>query len=353
MKVMTYGSGQQGSNDPLYSKGFTAMGISSIFFAWDIPYNKYLNIFRSKFIRKVLNKLFWRIFSISIMAEFKKSIDANKPDLIFVLKGWHLKKKWILEIKRENPSVKIFCFNPDNPFNTWHSGISNMRVRSSIPAYDSYLIWSKRLIHEIEERGGRNVQYLPFMYDPEKFYPEEKLTVKIGSGGRDVAFIGSWDEERSFWLSKICDLNLKIWGNSWEKGASCLKKKWSGKPAFDQDFIAICSNYKIIINIIRKQNEGSHNMRTFEVPACGGFMLSTRTSEQQEFFEEGKEAAYFSTPEELREKVLYYLKNDELREKIARSGYEKLVKSGHTYVERAKRVIEIYNHSLSKATDQS
>ena len=49
-------------------------------------------------------------------------------------------------------------------------------------------------------------------------------------------------------------------------------------------------------------------MRTFEIPACFGFALSTKTKEQQDFFKEGAEADYFSTPEELKQKIDFYLK---------------------------------------------
>lgn len=88
-------------------------------------------------------------------------------------------------------------------------------------------------------------------------------------------------------------------------------------------------------------------MRTFEVPACRGFMLSTRTTEQKNFFKEGKEADYFSTPEELKQKIDFYLKNDELRLKIAEAGYQKLLKSNYSYIDRAKQVLKVFK-SLNK-----
>ena len=40
-------------------------------------------------------------------------------------------------------------------------------------------------------------------------------------------------------------------------------------------------------------------MKTFEIPACGGFMLTNRTDEQLEFFAEDEGAAYYSTAAEL------------------------------------------------------
>ena len=82
-------------------------------------------------------------------------------------------------------------------------------------------------------------------------------------------------------------------------------------------------------------------MRTFEVPGCGGFLLTERSEEQLEFFEEGKEIACFSTPEELREKIEFYLPRDELRRKMAEAAHKK-VAEGHTYLDRVKLILAVY-----------
>ena len=57
------------------------------------------------------------------------------------------------------------------------------------------------------------------------------------------------------------------------------------------------------MNVLRLQNKGSHNMRTFEIPASGGFMLQERSNEVLEFFEEGKEIECFSSVKELKDKI--------------------------------------------------
>ena len=111
---------------------------------------------------------------------------------------------------------------------------------------------------------------------------------------------------------------------------------------YGEDFSKVVNCCKISLNILRLQNKGNYNMRTFEVPVSGGFMLAERSIEAQEFFAEGKEAAYFSTTEELRDKIRYYLSHEDTRREIAQAGYQRCVSCGHTYLERAKQILKVY-----------
>ncbi len=82
-------------------------------------------------------------------------------------------------------------------------------------------------------------------------------------------------------------------------------------------------------------------MRTLEIPACGGFMLHERSDEVLELFEEGKDVACFSTPQELKEKINYYLNHEEERMQMAEAVHKKTA-IRYTYLCRAKRILEIY-----------
>jgi spore maturation protein CgeB len=55
----------------------------------------------------------------------------------------------------------------------------------------------------------------------------------------------------------------------------------------------------VSLNIVDDLNMPGHNMRSWEIPASGGVMLSTYTAEQAEFFPEGEAALYYRTPGEL------------------------------------------------------
>ena len=70
------------------------------------------------------------------------------------------------------------------------------------------------------------------------------------------------------------------------------------------------------------------------------FLLTQRSEEQLEFFKENEEIGCFSTPAELREKVKFYLNRNVVRKKMSEAGYLKV--QSHTYLDRAKNVLNIY-----------
>ena len=61
-----------------------------------------------------------------------------------------------------------------------------------------------------------------------------------------------------------------------------------------------------------------------------------------ELFEEDKHYVAFESPEELKEKVLYYKENEDERKKIVNNAYEHALKN-HTWDNRAEQFLETIN----------
>jgi len=91
---------------------------------------------------------------------------------------------------------------------------------------------------------------------------------------------------------------------------------------------------------VRRANRDDHVMRTFEIPACGGFMLTERSSTHEELFREDHEAGFFGSPDEFVAKVRSYLARDEDRARIAAEGHRKITQGRHTYSDRLADIIE-------------
>ncbi|MGH7213706.1 MAG: CgeB family protein [Tepidisphaeraceae bacterium] len=73
--------------------------------------------------------------------------------------------------------------------------------------------------------------------------------------------------------------------------------------------------------------------RNFEVPACGGMMLTGAAENLETYYRVGEEIDVFRTAGELVDKVRYYLAQEARRTAIAEAGYRRTM-SEHTYVHR-------------------
>ena len=96
---------------------------------------------------------------------------------------------------------------------------------------------------------------------------------------------------------------------------------------------------KINLNITLKGIEGGTPQRVIDIMGAGGFVLTSYCPETAELFEEDKEIVMFRTPEELAEKVAYYLAHDKERRQIARRGYEKVMQC-YTYEKKMRDMVE-------------
>jgi len=277
----------------------------------------------------------------STFLEFKqrrliKEINKFNSDLVFVIKGYYLLPETIKKIKAHNPKRKVICFNPDDPFSDI-IGSSSKAIKESIGLYDAYFIWHRELISKIRDKGCEHVFYLPFAADL------SIINQRNGDEIREkyaVSFIGNSDKERKELIHDVAD-NLK----DFNERKAVFGHGWSNVTNFEcngqvvgKDYMATMYGSAINLNILRKQNKNSNNMRTFEIPAAGAFLLHEYSDEVAGFFKEGEEVEFFRNADECADKIKYYVKNRSAREKIAKAGHQKLVSSDYTYTNLARTI---------------
>ncbi|MEO0592974.1 MAG: glycosyltransferase [Myxococcota bacterium] len=95
----------------------------------------------------------------------------------------------------------------------------------------------------------------------------------------------------------------------------------------------------INLNILRIQNKNACNMRSFEIPGAGGFLLQEQSSEYERLFRPGEHFDSFRSVSELREKIRYYLENPGARERIAANGFA--LAQNYTYDAWARRMLDV------------
>jgi GT2 family glycosyltransferase len=141
----------------------------------------------------------------------------------------------------------------------------------------------------------------------------------------DVSFIGQPHGDRRqiiSWLQQN-GIQVQTYGNGWGNRLS-----FSG-------MIDMFNRSKINLNLNNasdarfKQIKG----RNFEVPACGGFLLTGAPENLKDYYVPEKEVVTYNTPAELVQKIKHFLANDGERQAIADAGHMRTVNE-HTYKHR-------------------
>lgn len=183
----------------------------------------------------------------------------------------------------------------------------------------------------------------------------------------DVTFVGQPHSNRKSVIASIRrhSINVEAFGKGWENGR-----------VTQEEMIRIFQESKINLNLtksstfwsikgfgrifFKKKNRfyafntpremvrmatlffsGSREQikgRNFEVPGCGGFLLTGDVEHLSDYYEDGKEIVTFKDPKDMLSKIKYYLIHDDEREKIRTAGYQRTMRE-HTY---EKRFTEIF-----------
>ena len=160
--------------------------------------------------------------------------------------------------------------------------------------------------------------------------------------GSEVCFVGTAVKyNREEVLSYLTDFNLGIWGY-WTKENPLLAKFYRSKYFFGEEAIKIYNASDIVLDI----NYGNENRafyltpRVFEIPACGGFLLTDENPCLSNLYDIGREMICYKDKKELRELIKYYLGHPEERKMIAQKAQQRAYRE-HTYEKRLRDIFLI------------
>jgi len=170
--------------------------------------------------------------------------------------------------------------------------------------------------------------FFPEASDPKIFYPMPDLP-KI----HDVCFVGKcYGIRREIIMSlRKAGVRAITYGHGWENGriaTSEVPKLFAqSKIVIGVGAISHCRNFFAL------------KMRDFDGPMSGSLYLTQDNKDLHDLFEVGKEIVVYTSIDDCIEKVRYFLRHSEKREKIARRGLER-VRQEHTWKKRFKYLIQ-------------
>ena len=230
-------------------------------------------------------------------------------------------------------------FLTDDPWNTAHYPPWFFK---SLPYYDVVFTPRRANIDDLKKIGCQDVRYLPFGYDRDLFYPESPVAREKEQYVADVMFAGGADRDRIPYINTLIQAGMKLnlYGTYWERYSQT--QAYTRGQADVRTLRLAISEAKISLCLVRRANRDDNCMRTFEVPAAGGCMLTEDTSEHRAIFgKEGEAVVYFQTIDEMLEKARWLLNQDEERKRLATEAHLLITQGHHTYRDRLKTMLEL------------
>lgn len=145
---------------------------------------------------------------------------------------------------------------------------------------------------------------------------------------------------------------VHVFGESWKAYQGKGRENLIIHPkVMTEESMQIWSKAKIGLNIMNGHKAGMTE-RVANIMLSGACCLSDETSYLREHFSDGEEIVLFRADKtvELFEKILYLLKNDEVRERIALAGQKKALQE-HTWRKRAEELLEIVDRANGGTED--
>jgi spore maturation protein CgeB len=131
------------------------------------------------------------------------------------------------------------------------------------------------------------------------------------------------------------DIELALYGPGWEDTPLADHHRGS---AYGPELYQAIHSSEISVNVHHRVQLSGGNLKTFEIPVSGALQIADACD--PEWFVDREEIVLVESPDELRERVTYYLEHDDEREAIARRGMER-AETDHTYENRVERLHEL------------
>lgn len=274
-------------------------------------------------------------FNANAVDEFNqhwlRAVIECRPDVAWLEWPKLLRADTLSQARVRLPRCRFVAFYDDNPFGGRTDELWQWELFfEAIPEFDLHLVKRRSDVAELRLRGARRAElFMHGCYEP-LFHPRQGRSRQI----HQVSFVGTALDHRVPFVRRLIArerIPLQVFGHRWERTLLYhLRRKHFHRSALGQAYVEVIRDSRISLGFVSSSNRDEYTMRTFEIPACMGFMLAERTPAHQALFKEGTEAEFFASVEECADKARFYLRDEVARHRIAQAGYQRCLDSDYS-----------------------
>lgn len=294
------------------------------------------------------NRIGYMLFGTRIFRRVNEQLlhrcAETRPEVVWIFKGAEFVPRTIDKLKALG--CFVVNFNPDHPFIRTSVVHGGENVAACVPHYSLYFSYCRSLVQQLNQPA----YWLPFGFDlSESIFDAIRDTAEIPR----ACFVGTVDRERFHVLQTIArqGFPLDIIGPNNRYAKLLLKRNnvCLKQTLFGQEFWSALRAYRVQLNFFRPHNVGSHNQRTFEVPAAGGILLTPHSDEQAQFFEENNEIYFYRDTSQMLHKLRTLLSaNSDSVSRTRKAARERCMQENYTYQSRTEEALAQIQNYLQK-----
>lgn len=331
-----------------FQAGGTGQGLAHGFheLGWavqEVEFRQFFPRLPSRAVRLVVKPV-QPLFRASYNGAILAAARMVKPQVFVTVKGSMVMRETLDELRRMR--VRTVMYYPD-----YHFAFPDVEL-GSFDSYDLFVTSKSFEVEYLTKRlGADRVAFVHHGFCDQTHRPARDPIEPVV----DVLYIGNYSVWKAQWLSSLKrqmpEIDLRIVGSRWDVAEdAALRPHVQGHGIVGDNYARAIqlARISIAIHADRKEPEGWQDLvstRTFEIPACKGFMLHIDNAEIRTLFEPGTEIGVFSTPEELAHSVRRYLAEPELRHAMTERAYARAVPA-YGYAARAKSIDALISERL-------
>jgi len=293
------------------------------------------------FLARVLFRLAAGPHATRLNRDLLRLAEKHRPDVLWADKQLLVTPRTLKKISAMGMTTVSYMI--DNPFGPRKDAGWRMYLKC-LPHYDLHVQQRDVSLGTYRKHGAKDVIKVLIGFEPtEHFPPPVPMTDK--DCDREISFVGTSYDDRAAKLTKLIEMGLPVTISGperrWRRSLSSQIMRTSYVPGdfYGKEYREAIWRSKINLSFLTKSNEDEYTQKTFEIAGCGEFMIVERSEGHTSRFKEGEEAVFFSTTEELVEKINRYLPDEEARRRIGLAGRERALRDGYDNDSQVKIIL--------------